>query len=115
MRGGSAELAGRSANAILTWYSTRTNGVSAMISVAVRGYGIVIWERDGAWRTFSTTDAMSATLAARVEQALREVEPDAVSDETVCAALLTINGAHLMAVECDHGPGSTCGGDDARN
>lgn len=86
-----------------------------MISVAVRGYGIVIWERDGAWKTYSTTDAMSATLAARVEIALREVEPGTESDETVCAALLTISGAHLMAVECDHGPGSICGGDDDRN
>jgi len=86
-----------------------------MISVAVRGYGIVIWEGDGEWRTFSTTDAMSATLAARVEQALQELEPGSATDETVCAALLTISGAHLMAVECDHGPGSACGGDDARN
>ena len=86
-----------------------------MISVAVRGYGIVIWEADGAWRTYSTTDAMSATLAARVEQALRAVAPGTETDETVCAALLTINGAHLMAVECDHGPGSACSGDDARN
>ena len=86
-----------------------------MISVAVRGYGIVIWERDGAWRTFSTTDSMSATLAARVEQALAELEPGSETDETVCAALLTISGAHLMAVECDHGPGSPCSGDDARN
>lgn len=86
-----------------------------MISVAVRGYGIVIWDRDGEWRTFSTTDAMSATLAARVEQALLEVEPGTESDETVCAALLGIAGAHLMAVECDHGPGSDCSRDDDRN
>jgi hypothetical protein len=85
-----------------------------MISVAVRGYGIIIWERDGAWRAYSTTDAMSATLSARVEQALSEVEPGTQSDETVCAALLTIAGAHLMAVECDHGPG-TCNAADERN
>jgi hypothetical protein len=86
-----------------------------MISVAVRGYGIVIWEHEGAWRTFSTTDALSARLSARVEQALAELTPGTEDDDAVCEALLSIAGAHLLAVECDHGPGSSCRGDDDLN
>jgi hypothetical protein len=75
-----------------------------MISVAVQGYGIVIWDGDGAWRTFTASDTMSATLAARVELALRDGHAP-TTDEAVCAALLTIHGAHLLAVDCDHEPG----------
>ena len=44
-----------------------------MFSVAVKGYGIVIWDGDGEWRTFSATESLSATLAARVENALEMV------------------------------------------
>ena len=75
-----------------------------MISVAVQGYGIVIWDGDGEWRTFTASDALSATLAARVDLALRASDT-LTSDEAVCAALLSIHGAHLLAVDCDHGPG----------
>jgi len=81
-----------------------------MISIAVQGYGIVIWDGDGEWRTFTPSDQMSAVLAARVEQALEELQVPPESDEAVCSALLSIAGAHLLAVDCDHGPGG-CDGD----
>jgi hypothetical protein len=84
-----------------------------MISVAVQGYGIVIWDGDGEWRTFTASDALSATLAARVDIALRASE-SLSSEEAVCAALLSIHGAHLLAVDCDHGPGG-CEGEIERN
>ena len=84
----------------------------AMISIAVKGYGIVIWERDEEWRTFSTTDALSALLAARVEQALATVDAASETEDAVCAALLDIAGASLLAVDCDHGPGRPCRDDD---
>jgi hypothetical protein len=83
-----------------------------MISVAVQGYGIVIWDGDGEWRTFTASASMSAYLATRVEAALKRRPSD--SDEAVCAALLTIAGAHLLAVDCDHGPGG-CDGETDRN
>ncbi len=85
-----------------------------MISIAVQGYGIVIWEGDGEWRTFTPSDSMSAVLAARVEQALECLPSPAGSDEAVCSALLSIAGAHLLAVDCDHGPGG-CDGEPGRN
>lgn len=84
-----------------------------MISVAVRGYGIVIWDAEGEWRTFTASDQLSALLATRVEIALKE-HPGATSDEAVCTALLSIDGAHLLAVDCNHGPGG-CEGDLERN
>ena len=46
-----------------------------MFSVAVKGYGIVIWDDEGMWRTFSANESMSATLAARVELALESCPP----------------------------------------
>ena len=85
-----------------------------MISVAVQGYGIVIWDGDGGWRTFTPSDSMSAVLAARVEQALGDRPFRDDSDEAVCSALLSIAGAHLLAVDCDHGPGG-CEGEPGRN
>ena len=88
-------------------------GQRPMISVAVKGYGIVIWDGDGDWRTFTASDSLSALLATRVEIALHE-HPGADSDEAICAALLSIDGAHLLAVDCDHGPGG-CEGDIDRN
>ena len=54
-----------------------------MISIAVQGYGIVIWDGDGDWRTFTPSDSMSAVLAARVEQALDVLPPTMPSDEAV--------------------------------
>ncbi len=84
-----------------------------MISIAVKGYGIVIWDDDGEWRTFTASDALSAMLATRVEIALDE-HPDADSQDAVCAALLSIDGAHLLAVDCDHGPGG-CEGEIGHN
>jgi hypothetical protein len=80
-----------------------------MISIAVQGYGIVIWDGDGEWRTFTPSDSMSAVLAARVEIALQELADDDGSEQAVCAALLSIAGAHLLAVDCDHGPGGCDG------
>ena len=44
-----------------------------MFSVAVKVYGIVIWDGDGEWRTFGATESLSATLTARVENALETV------------------------------------------
>lgn len=89
-------------------------GQAPMISIAVQGYGIVIWDGDGEWRTFTPSDAMSAMLAARVEQALEEAVIVPESDEAVCSALLSIAGAHLLAVDCDHGPGG-CDGEPGSN
>ena len=85
-----------------------------MISIAVQGYGIVIWDGDGEWRTFTPSDSMSAVLAARVEQALDDLPIGNESDEVVCSALLSIAGAHLLAVDCDHGPGG-CDGEPGLN
>ena len=80
-----------------------------MISIAVQGYGIVIWDGDGEWRTFTPSDSMSALLAARVELALEELPSPPESDDAICSALLSIAGAHLLAVDCDHGPGGCDG------
>lgn len=79
-----------------------------MFSVAVRGYGIVVWD-DGQWRTFSASESLSATLAARVENAL---EPIAYGyEDDVRDALLAMSGTTLLAEECDHGRGCCDGGD----
>ena len=84
-----------------------------MISVAVKGYGIVIWDADGEWRTYTASDQLSALLATRVEIALHE-HGAVATDDDACQALLTINGAHLLAVDCDHGPGG-CEGEIGHN
>jgi len=84
-----------------------------MFSVAVKGYGIVIWDGDGEWRTFGATDALSATLAARVEGALESV-PVPASEGDVRDALLSISGAGLLSADCDHGPGE-CDGEGGLN
>lgn len=75
-----------------------------MISVAVKGYGLVIWDGEDRWRTYAPSDAISATLAARVEQALGTAV--ATSDDAIRDALLSISGAHLLA-EWREGPGGT--------
>ena len=85
-----------------------------MFSIAVQGYGIVIWDGDGDWRTFTASDSVSAMLAARVEIALGSLASPDESDEAVCSALLTIAGAHLLAADCDHAPGE-CDGEPGRN
>ena len=75
-----------------------------MFSVAVKGYGIVIWDDDGMWRTFSANDSMSATLSARVEMALESVpEPATQTGRGVLGAPLD-RGRHLFSVDCNHGP-----------
>jgi hypothetical protein len=89
-------------------------GQRPVFSVAVRGYGIVIWDDDGRWRTFGANESMSATLAARVELALDSLPIGTSDQDEVCSALLSISGAHLLSVECDHGAGE-CPGDDFRN
>ncbi len=83
-----------------------------MISVAVRGYGIVIYDADDGWRTFSATESISAILSSRVESALRSLPIE--SEETVCEALLSLTGAFLLAQSCEHGPGG-CDEDVGRN
>jgi hypothetical protein len=84
-----------------------------MFSVAVRGYGIVIWDGDGEWRTFGATDSLTATLAARVETALETV-PTMASDRDVRDALLSISGAGLLSEDCGHLPGE-CDGEGGLN
>ena len=79
-----------------------------MFSVAVKGYGIVIWDDDGMWRTFGANESMSATLSARVELALAGLVDGQHSEDAVCSALLGISGAHLLAVDCNHGPDDSC-------
>ena len=79
-----------------------------MFSVAVKGYGIVIWDGDGEWRTFGATDSHSAILSARVETAL-EMVPTFSDDTDVREALLSISGAGLLAADCEHGPGECDG------
>ena len=79
-----------------------------MFSVAVKGYGIVIWDGDGAWRVFSATTSLSATLTARVEFALDSVAVP--SDEIdIREALLSLSGAGLLSADCEHGPGECDG------
>ncbi len=84
-----------------------------MFSVAIKGYGIVIWDGDGEWRTFGASDSHSAMLAARVEAALESV-PALCDDLDVRAALLSITGAGLLSADCEHGPGE-CDGEAGRN
>ena len=79
-----------------------------MFSVAIKGYGIVIWDGDGEWRTFGATDSHSAMLAARVEAALEAV-PVFSDDFDVREALLAITGAGLLSSDCDHAPGECDG------
>ena len=84
-----------------------------MFSVAVKGYGIVIWDGDGQWRIFSATTSLSATLTARVEFALDSVAVP--SDETdIREALLSLSGAGLLSADCEHGPGE-CDGESTFN
>jgi hypothetical protein len=90
---------------MMAWYSTRTfGGRKQMISVAIQGFGIVIWDGDGAWRTFAPTESLASMLNARVELALGPAHRCRGPEETT-AALLEITGARLLAVECGHGPG----------
>ena len=83
-----------------------------MISVAVKGYGIVIWDEEVGWRTFSASESMSAVLADRVEMALRASRIE--TEDEASAALLTMTGAHLLARSCEHGPGG-CDDEIGRN
>ena len=79
-----------------------------VFSVAVKGYGIVVWQ-DGNWRTFSSSESLSAILSARVENAL---EPIAYGyEEDVRDALLSMSGTALLAEECDHSAGCCDEGD----
>lgn len=79
-----------------------------MFSVAVKGYGIVIWDGDGQWRTFGATESLSATLSARVENALETV-PTSGTETDVREALLMLAGAGLLSADCEHGPGECDG------
>ena len=79
-----------------------------MFSVAVKGYGIVIWDGGGEWRTFGPSDSLTALLAARVENALESV-PDPVDELEAREALLGMAGAGLLSTDCDHAPGECPG------
>ena len=79
-----------------------------MFSIAVKGYGIVIWDGDGQWRTFGATESLSATLTSRVENAL-EMVPTAGTERDVREALLMLSGAGLLSADCEHGPGECDG------
>jgi hypothetical protein len=74
-----------------------------MISVAVKGYGVVIWDGSDHWRTFGATDVRTASLSARVDSALQSVR--SFADHDVLDALLSISGAELLAMgpECAEG------------
>lgn len=83
-----------------------------VFSVAVKGYGIIVWD-EGHWRTFSSSESLSAILAARVENAL---DPIAYGfEEDVRDALLAMSGTVLLAEECDHRPGCCEEGERAPN
>jgi hypothetical protein len=75
-----------------------------MFSVAIKGYGIVIWDDPGTWRVFSTSDSLGARLATRVEFALQMV-PAASDEREAREALLGIAGAGLLSASCEHAPG----------
>ena len=79
-----------------------------MFSVAVKGYGIVIWDGEGKWRTFGANESLSATLAARIESALAFV-PAHADERDVREALLSLSGAGLLSADCEHGPGECDG------
>ena len=79
-----------------------------MFSVAVKGYGIVIWDGDGTWRTFGASESLSATLTARVEYALESV-PTSGDESEVREALLAMSGAGLLSADCEHRPGECDG------
>lgn len=79
-----------------------------MFSVAIKGYGIVLWNDDDTWRVFSTSDSLSARLSARVEYALQAVTVPGDQRE-VREALLAIAGAGLLSADCDHAPGECDG------
>ena len=85
-------------------------GNAGVFSVAVKGYGIVIWDGDGSFRTFGPTDTLSAMLAARVEYALQTV-PAPADELEAREALLAIAGAGLLSIDCDHAPGE-CDGEE---
>lgn len=72
-----------------------------MFSVAVKGYGIVVWD-DGQWRTFSASESLSAVLSARVENALKPIAYG--YEEDIRDALLAMAGTALLAEECDQEP-----------
>jgi hypothetical protein len=74
-----------------------------MISVAVKGYGVVIWDGSDHWRTFGASDVRTASLSARVDSALRTAR--SFADHDVLDALLSISGAELLAMgpECAEG------------
>jgi hypothetical protein len=76
---------------------------ATMISVAVKGYGVVIWDGSDHWRTFGASDVRTALLSARVDTALRTVR--SFADHDVLDALLSISGAELLAMgpECSEG------------
>ncbi len=83
-----------------------------MFSVAIKGYGIVIYDDLGRWRVFSTSDFLSARLATRVEFAL-QVVPAPLDEREAQEALLGIAGAGLLSADCDHAPGECDGERDA--
>ncbi len=82
--------------------------VEPVFSVAIKGYGIVIWDGDGEWRTFAITDSKNAMLAARVESALGVV-PALAAEGDIREALLSLSGAALLSADCEHGPGECDG------
>jgi hypothetical protein len=79
-----------------------------MFSVAIKGFGIVIYDDAGGWRVFSQSDSLSARLATRVEFALQTV-PAAAHEQEAREALLAIAGAGLLSASCDHAPGECDG------
>jgi hypothetical protein len=72
-----------------------------MISVAVKGYGVIIWREADDWKAFGRSDRLAATLSTRVELALDASEGQ--SQNAARRALLSIVGATLLMDDRDGG------------
>jgi hypothetical protein len=70
-----------------------------MISVAVRGYGVVIWRTSEDWKAYGRSDRLTATLSTRVQMALGAGEVRSADEAR--EALLTIAGAAILTDEDD--------------
>ncbi len=74
-----------------------------MISVLVKGYGLVVWHDATDWRAYGRSDALTATLTARVGMALTKTSDEAhdeahdAAHDAVRDQLLRIHGAMLFA------------------
>lgn len=66
-----------------------------MISVLVKGYGVIVWHDADHWRAYCRSDAVTAMLSTRVGMALTASAGE--SHDAVRDQLLRIRGALLLA------------------